>query len=256
MIIKTELVKYCNVLGLNLGQAEIDYIQHLFLIFFSKHSGNSYIFKGGTALQKGYGLNRFSIDLDFTQVHENNINEIINKISSDISDFGYKTEVEEKKTIGKTFILKINGPLYIGTKMSICNLKIEISQRESILLKPQFKEIMPRYNDLQPYTIMIMDEEEILAEKVRAIMTRNKPRDVFDLGFILKRGAKFQLEFINKKLEYYKEQFEMKRFIDKLKEKENIWEKEMRNYVKDVPEFKTILKEITNAINNNKDKYK
>jgi len=101
-----------------------------------------------------------------------------------------------------------------------------------------------------------MDEEEILAEKVRAIMTRNKPRDVFDLGFILKRGAKFQLEFINKKLEYYKEQFEMKRFIDKLKEKENIWEKEMRNYVKDVPEFKTILKEITNAINNNKDKYK
>ena len=67
MLLRNELQKYGVVTGFNVGQVEIDYLQHLFLLLFSKKSSTNLIFKGGTALQKIYGLHRFSIDLDFTQ---------------------------------------------------------------------------------------------------------------------------------------------------------------------------------------------
>ena len=185
MITKNELNEYSQLKGYNLGQTETDYLQHLFLIFLSRYSANAVVFKGGTALQKAYGLNRFSIDLDFAQNQEDKLPEIMARIGKGITEFGYAAKLEEIKAIGKTFILKINGPLYANVDRSVCSLKIEISKREEIILKPKLKTITPTYPDLQPYTMLIMDEEEILAEKVRAIMTRNKPRDIFDLNFAM-----------------------------------------------------------------------
>jgi len=45
-----------------------------------------------------------------------------------------------------------------------------------------------------------------------------------------------------------KEEYDKKKFIDKLKEKQTIWQKELRNYVRIVPEFKAVFKEIMNSI--------
>ena len=53
-----------------------------------------FVFKGGTALQKVYGLNRFSIDLDFTAKEDNNkidFKILIEKIAKKITDFGYNS---------------------------------------------------------------------------------------------------------------------------------------------------------------------
>ncbi len=248
MIQKTELAQYGRLLGFNLGQAERDYLQHLFLIYLSAYDSGNLVFKGGTALQKVYKLNRFSIDLDFTQKNETDIKSIMEKIAKDINDFGYPTKLSEIKTLGKTFILKIQGPLYNNTPNTSYNLRVEISQRESILLNPDLKQITPPYQDLKPYTVTVMKKEEILAEKVRAIMTRNKPRDIFDLHFLIKDGVKFDIEFINKKLEYYNEQYNHKEFIEKIKEKKAIWEKELRNYILAVPDFDNVIKEIIRII--------
>lgn len=248
MITKNELREYCTITGFTLWQVERDYLQHLALIFLSKKSTNTLVFKGGTALQKAYGLNRFSIDLDFTQLKENNLKELLEYAAKGISDFGYSAKVEEIQTLGRTFIIKIHGPLFTNTPVTACNVRVEISQRENILLKPVFKEITPVYRDLQSYTLLVMHPEEILAEKIRAIMTRNKPRDIFDLHFLLKKDVKFNLAFINTKLGYYKETFDQKRFIEKLQEKKPIWEKEIRNYIAQVPDFDVIFKAILEKI--------
>ena len=162
-------------------------------------------------------------------------------ISKEMSDFGYLAEIEEIKTIGRTFIFKINGPLHAENPASQARLRIEISQRESLLQEPSFKEVNPIYPDLQPYTLLAMAEEEIFAEKIRAIMSRNKPRDVFDLHFLLGKGIRFNLEFVNKKLEYYKEKFDRKRFLEKVKEKKASWTSELKIYSKTVPEFEEVL---------------
>ena len=63
MISKEDLKQYSKIIGFNLGQTETDYLQHLFLLLMSRHLYGELVFKGGTALQKAYGLNRFSVDL-------------------------------------------------------------------------------------------------------------------------------------------------------------------------------------------------
>ncbi len=248
MLSKNELQKYCTLIGFNLGQVEIDYLQHLFLLLLSQKSSTDLIFKGGTALQKAYGLHRFSIDLDFTQRGTKELKEILEKISLEMSGFGYPTKIKEVKTIGKTFVFIINGPLTGETPASQARLRIEISQRESVLQEPLFKEVNPIYPDLQPYTLLVMQKEEIFAEKIRAIMSRNKPRDVFDLYFLLEKGIRFNLKFVNKKLEYYKETFNKKIFLEKVKEKKADWESELENYCKSVPNFEKVYDFIAQKI--------
>ncbi len=66
MMSRKNLESMQSVLGYNLGQVESDYLQHILLLFLSRRAGNWLVIKGGTALQKAYGLNRFSDDLDFT----------------------------------------------------------------------------------------------------------------------------------------------------------------------------------------------
>jgi len=248
MLLRNELQKYCTLTGFNGGQVEIDYLQHLFLLLLSKKSSTNLVFKGGTALQKVYGLHRFSIDLDFTQKGATEFKELMERIGKEISDFGYTTKVEEIKTIGKTFILKINGPLNGENPASKARLRIEISQRESVLQEPLFKEVSPIYPDLQPYTLLVMTEEEIFAEKIRAIMSRNKPRDVFDLHFLLEKGITFNVEFVNKKLEYYKEKFKRTQFLKKVRENKIPWKTELKVYCASVPDFEKVLATIEEKI--------
>src|SRR3989344_7708115 len=87
MISKEELERYALRLGFNLWQAERDYLQHLLLSSLSRRTADELVFKGGTALQKVFGLNRFSIDLDFTQNKPlpKNLFELLQK---DLSLFG------------------------------------------------------------------------------------------------------------------------------------------------------------------------
>ena len=48
-----------------------------------------------------------------------------------------------------------------------------------------------------------LSKDEILAEKIRAVITRTKGRDLYDIWFLLNRGALMDKDLINKKLEYY-----------------------------------------------------
>ena len=62
-----ELKDYAKLLGFKTAeQAEKDYLQELLLkLIYSKISGKTLVFRGGTALSKVYSTGRFSSDLDF-----------------------------------------------------------------------------------------------------------------------------------------------------------------------------------------------
>jgi predicted nucleotidyltransferase component of viral defense system len=246
MLSKEDLQKFRVAVGFNLGQVEKDYLQHLFLLFLGQEAKKELVFKGGTALQKIYGLNRFSIDLDFTSTNGNE-EKVIKKVAEDITNFGFKTTVsktEEVKGIGKSFALKIKGPLYDGTEKSLTSLRIEISLRRDLLLEPEIKEIIPIYPDIRPYIVLVMRLEEILAEKVRAIFWRSRARDVYDLWFLVKKGVSIKQNLLDQKLRYYELKFSLKSFEKKINEVEKSWEKELKQITTFVPEFKTVKKEI------------
>ncbi|MBI2664978.1 nucleotidyl transferase AbiEii/AbiGii toxin family protein [Candidatus Woesearchaeota archaeon] len=249
MIGRKELAEYGKAAGFDLGQAEKDYLQHLFLIFLTEQTQQQLVFKGGTALQKAYGLNRYSIDLDFTAAEKAEFGAVMEKIAAAITRFGYPAEVKERKTLGRTFLLKIKGPLYNeGKPASICTLRIEISFRENVLLAPELREIVPVYPDLRPYSVHVMSAREILAEKVRAVMGRNEPRDAFDLYFLLRKQTPVDIRFINSKLAYYGESYDEKKFADQLNKFRQSWESELKTYTKNIPPFASVLETIIRGL--------
>lgn len=245
MLNREDLIKFKSILGFNLGQIEKDYLQHLFLLFLSRHIKDEMIFKGGTALQKAYGLNRFSEDLDFTLIKEFNIDELMDKIKRDIENFGFETEYSLIKSyISKNYRLRIKGPLYDGTEKTIASLRIEISLRKDLLLKPDAREIVPIYTDMQPYLILIMNINEILAEKTRTIFQREKARDVYDLWFLLKKEVKIDKNLVEKKAEFYKIKFNKNVFLKRISKARKIWKEELSGYVSFLPDFDNVVKDI------------
>lgn len=244
MLNRKSLESMKTVLGFNLGQVERDYLQHILLFFLYRHAGNWLVFKGGTALQKTFGLNRFSEDLDFTSGREEGLSEIAYRVGDDAANFGFYNEVEIRKNVSEVISYRFKGPLYDGTQKSMVVLRLDISLREQIVLKEDIREVVPVYTDLSPYLVTMMNPEEILAEKIRAIMTRNKARDIFDARFLIAKKIPFNIELANKKLEYYDMKFEHEAFIESLISKKRIWENELKPLVGYVPDFGKTVDEI------------
>jgi predicted nucleotidyltransferase component of viral defense system len=57
-----------------------------------------------------------------------------------------------------------------------------------------------------------------VAEKIRAILTRNKGRDIYDLWFLVSQGISLNENLILEKLKYYKiDDFDKLALIEKIK---------------------------------------
>jgi len=250
MINRPQLEQLKYALGFTIWQAEKDYLQHLFLLFLSRRSKGELIFKGGTALQKAHGLGRFSIDLDFNLGQPDfDIGGLLEKIASDMSRFGYNAVfgVQDGKSSKPSF-LKVKGPLYEGTEKTLSTLRIDVSMREATLLEPRVINIIPLYPDLPPYFATVMALEEILGEKIRAIMCRASARDVYDLWFLFNKNVKPDLPLINKKLEYCNMKFDKKAFLEAVDNRKEAWESELGQLLQHVPEFSPARNYIANRL--------
>jgi predicted nucleotidyltransferase component of viral defense system len=239
---RIELQTYKKKLNYNLAQLELDYYQHLILgKLFEKY--NTIYFKGGTALQKCYGIKRFSEDLDFNyeQIPIKNIIQTIEKT--------FEKKITEKHTtpFGTSFYIKIKGILYDGTPRSECKLSFDFREKDTYN-KPIKKIIRPIYADLPNYFILALDEEEILAEKIRAVITRYKARDVYDLNELLINGIHINIDLINKKLATYGKTFNKKEFKEKIEEKQSIYDEEIQRLTGIYEPFETCKKRILDAI--------
>ncbi len=198
------------------------------------------VFKGGTALQRMYGLDRFSEDLDFGLKLED-----IVEIDDALEDLDSKI-MKIENAWGEEMIRKSNMyvyPLefYSRTLGKTITLKID-AVFEGCVLEPRKKAV-----DLDgvPMVVHVMDEAEILAEKVMAIINerRNQPRDLYDLRFLLASGA-----HIDKHLIFLKSQstlfgnthkYSTVRFAERVNALEERWD-DLRPYVRALPSFREV----------------
>ena len=65
------------------------------------------------------------------------------------------------------------------------NIKIDISLRDDLIRQPELRYLLPIYPDITTFSIPVMSLEEILAEKIAAMIERNKMRDVYDVYFLV-----------------------------------------------------------------------
>lgn len=236
MISKQELKEYAKITDLNLGQAEKDYFQNIILFVIYQSHSTEPVFKGGTALKKCFGLNRFSEDLDFTCSESFDMIEF----EKDLKNFKIDFSIEAKKyDNGLKVILKIKGPLYNGSSQSICRFILDLSFRENVILPPAIKTIGRFLEEIPSFDVIVMQEKEILAEKIRAILSRNKSRDIYDLWFLMSKGVKADEILIAEKFKYYGQKWNYQEFERSVNEKEQIWT-EMRSLVRNPPDFKEV----------------
>jgi predicted nucleotidyltransferase component of viral defense system len=246
MLDKETLVKISKLYNLKPWQQEKHYIQNLVLVVLSEYP---MIFKGGTYLWFFHGLDRFSEDLDFTAESELP-GDFGKKVSEGLSMFGVENTIKRmsKDERSTSFHITADGPLQTSEK-DRCHVYIEISRREKVIRRPLSLELGFDAYKLPVKIIQGMGLEETAAEKVRAIMTRNKARDLYDLEFLIKKDVTVDKPLIKEKLEYYGLKFSFEQFAEKIKEKEESYAMELEPLVfGDLPDFSETEKGILNWI--------
>ena len=159
-----------------------EYVQHLFLsYFYQKPHASNIFFKGGTALRIIYKSPRFSEDLDFgsplQDIHE--IEAAVLDTLQAIEKEGIQTEITESKETTGGYLAIVMFALG-EQKVSV---QIEISFRE----KEVIGDVVTIPNDFIPsYSIVGMIQSQLVKGKLHALQTREKPRDYYDLYFMLR----------------------------------------------------------------------
>ncbi|PIR72453.1 MAG: hypothetical protein COU42_01185 [Candidatus Nealsonbacteria bacterium CG10_big_fil_rev_8_21_14_0_10_36_24] len=161
-----------------------EYVQHLFLSSLYKlPEAEKLLFKGGTTLRFIYGSPRFSEDLDFTGeniYHYQMIDALFINALSEIEKQGIKVDFKEAKPTTGGYLGIIHYELYDFME----DMKFEISLRKN---RKSAKEITTIVNDYTPaYTIVSLSGAEIVRGKTAALLERKKPRDYYDIYFLLR----------------------------------------------------------------------
>lgn len=159
-----------------------EYFQHLFLSYFYQQpeSRNVY-FKGGTALKIIYQSPRFSEDLDFSTTHKDarQIEQAVLSTLFEIKKEGIEVELSEAKETSGGYLAIIN----FGPRRRIVNLQIHVSLREG----EKKGGIVTIVNDFIPsYIVIQLLRDQLVDEKIKALLTRKKSRDFYDFYFILR----------------------------------------------------------------------
>lgn len=159
-----------------------EYIQHLFLSYFYQQPPTDKIyFKGGTALRMLYDSPRFSEDLDFsssvTSIHP--IEQAVFDTLAEIERENIRPELQESKRTSGGYLAIMTFQLQADT----VSLQLDISLREG---RKRGEPITVVSSYIPAFTVIALVREQLVEEKVKALLTRQKARDFYDLYFILR----------------------------------------------------------------------
>jgi predicted nucleotidyltransferase component of viral defense system len=200
-----EIVDIANTKGVPKEVIDKDWVLGHFLnaMFSFPDISENFVFKGGTCLKKIYFQDyRFSEDLDFTLIDKDFVidSAFVNKIIS---------KVEQKSTAKlrlKHLKLQVHNNIPQGYEITISfwganhkpnqkvlpvnrwqtKIKLDISFSETLVLSPEKKKILHPYSDFEIIKSIVpaYPLDEVVAEKLRSLMQRNRPRGIYDLYFL------------------------------------------------------------------------
>jgi len=159
-----------------------EYVQNLFLsYFYAQENSETILFKGGTALRILYKSPRFSEDLDFSTpaINQKTIEDILQETLVRLDQEGLRVDLEESTATTGGFLCILRT----GIAKHGFDISIEISSRKK---KPSGQLIVVENPYIDTYTLMSLKREELISEKIEALLDRKKPRDFFDLYYMLR----------------------------------------------------------------------
>jgi predicted nucleotidyltransferase component of viral defense system len=256
MIHPSEIQQKAQKEGVRDTQIEKDYVLSWILTGIAHNELLSGIlaFKGGTALKKCYFEDyRHSEDLDFTLLDTTKTNEEIKSafeysfkfvkeeanISLSIAAFG------EHETGNISFFINYSGALGGAGK----RVKVDISKNELLQFELETKPLFSAYSDHIASFMKCYSMPEIMTEKMRSLLSRQQPRDFYDLWYLSENEGMEMSDYITefKKKAIYKglkpESLEgrIEKILPTFKSR---WSSSIKEQIKDLPPFEQVSREL------------
>jgi len=176
-------------MSLNIAKHKNILVKILKSIFSDPTIGPLLGFKGGTAAMLFYGLDRFSVDLDFDLLDETKEDYVFERVQEIIQKYGTIKEAEIKR-FNLLFILS-----YRQKEKDAQNVKIEINRRN----------FGSKY-DVKSYLgipMKVMTREYMAAHKLVAMFERigRTNRDIFDVYFFFEHNWPINKQIVENRME-------------------------------------------------------
>ncbi len=192
MIPQAEISKLAFREGMSDKVIEKDYVITWILLALADSDLNNLLaFRGGTALKKIYFPDyRYSEDLDFTLTQEiandiilQTLNLSLEKLAKEQGfQFAVPAEKVEEREDSLTAYINFVGPLQ--ARLESRSIKIDFTLSEKVIFPLEAKEIHSPYSDAMIRSFPSYALEEILIEKLCAIIGRTEPRDIYDVDYL------------------------------------------------------------------------
>lgn len=242
-------------------QIEKDYILTWTLNGIANHKvlNKALVFKGGTVLKKCYIEDyRFSEDLDFTLLDDKLTHADFKKYLEEVFDWvkeeanitlQHKADDIHKASGSSLFYVDYVGPL--GGNIGSRDIKIDITRGEKMEFDTVERNVFITYTDLpeESFTLQCYSLEEILIEKMAALMGRTEPRDFYDFWYLteIERMSVKEYDVPFRSKAKYKNQnpdeFAAK-VLGKEKAFERDWKQKLENQIHDLPKYDDVFREI------------
>jgi predicted nucleotidyltransferase component of viral defense system len=260
MITPKEINKRATAAKVNTPQIEKDYVLTWVLRGVSRNERlqKCLVFKGGTVLKKCYFEDyRFSEDLDFTLVdntitHEELLAEF-EKVYAWVREESNITlqlkEANVHQASGSSqFYIDYIGPL--GGNLGSRDIKVDITRGEVMVYEPASKSLFLDYSDMEDEDdqLLCYTLDEVLIEKMAALMGRTEPRDFYDFWYFMEvERLDLQEHWGAFEQKAARHGHDPKKFSEKVLSKERVfekdWVKKLANQIHDLDKFDDVFRE-------------
>ncbi len=205
---RNALNRHADQTGSGRAAVEKDFVISIILMLISElpefsTCSDKIVFRGGTCIRKIFypGETRCSEDLDFTNLTVEDSTSFLGEVSSltgknlGVTTFE-RTEIEYQNERGLDFTFYYTSLLQQRNHI-VFNLSTASPLEKAARMKAR---VAPYF--LESPKVLTMSLNEILAEKMRALLQRKKPRDVFDAWFLIhEKRVKLDKRLLRKKLQ-------------------------------------------------------
>jgi len=238
-ITETKLRYLSGEKGFNITYLEKDYFLTA-LLYLIKDIGGLY-FKGGTALNKiVFNHTRLSEDLDFScTVKTDEVKKKIREIVKENQELF--TKIGTDRETGKFVRIQTYYKSYFREKEYI---NVDLNAHAKIHLTPEKKQAKHFYEEIPKFSVTMLNQKELVAEKICALFQRNQPRDYFDAYQIIKSKQKIDSKLVKTKLKDAGQQYDTSKIFKNANKIYSKWELEITSLTNKPVAYKTAINAI------------
>jgi predicted nucleotidyltransferase component of viral defense system len=100
------------------------------------------------------------------------------------------------------------------------------------------------YADVPQLVLIVLAWDHMFAEKTRALIIRRKPRDLYDLHFLIHQDILCSRSLIDEKMKLYERRFAVKAVDEAIKVVGRTWSRDLEPLLGQVPSYDDVAEDV------------